>query len=106
MSRRRQRNKGGNFERLCLGCRRYSVKRTLLRVSVLRDGQVVVDFSQNKGGRGAYVCPTMDCLIAAFKGKRWHHALRRAVPDIVGLMRLLAKEAIWMTGNLPPVKVR
>ncbi len=97
----KERRKGQTKERLCLGCRRLFLKERLLRVGGFKDGRVIVDEGQTLGGRGAYVCPTMDCLIAAFKGRRWAHALRRPVPDLVAVMRQLARQTIWLTGNLP-----
>jgi len=62
-------------------------------------GTVVVDERQTLGGRGAYVCPTMDCLIAAFKRRVWAQALRRPVPEPAALMRQLSPYALWLTGD-------
>lgn len=101
MKKGRERRKGQTKERLCLGCRRLFLKERLLRVGALKDGHIIVDERQTLGGRGAYVCPTMDCLIAAFKERRWTHALRRPVPDLVAVMRQLAHLTVWLTGNLP-----
>ncbi|MFA0777106.1 MAG: hypothetical protein PVTTEEND_000820 [Candidatus Fervidibacter sp.] len=95
----RKRRKGQTKERLCLGCRRLFPKAQLLRVGALKEGRVVVDERQTLGGRGAYVCPTMDCLIAAFKRRGWGQALRRPVPEPVALMRQLSPCALWLTGD-------
>jgi predicted RNA-binding protein YlxR (DUF448 family) len=95
----RKRCKGQTKERLCLGCRRLFPKAQLLRVGALKEGRVVVDERQTLGGRGAYVCPTMDCLIAAFKRRVWAQALRRPVPEPAALMRQLSPYALWLTGD-------
>ena len=100
MQQDKRRRKGQTKERLCLGCRRLFSKEHLLRVGALKDGRVIMDERQTIGGRGAYVCPTMDCLIAAFKNRRWAHALRRPMPDLIALMRQLASRTVWLTGDL------
>jgi hypothetical protein len=40
------------------------------------EGNVEVDTSGKKAGRGAYLCPTRECWESGLKGKRLEHALR------------------------------
>ncbi len=63
----------------------------------------MIDLKGRAGGRGVYVCPVMDCLTAAFKERRWAYGLRKRPTDkqnLSGLMRPLAQQALWMTGDL------
>lgn len=50
-------------------------KRELIRVVRTPDGQVVLDFTGRRAGRGAYLCPNMTCLEEAARSKRLEHAL-------------------------------
>lgn len=61
--------------RTCVGCRRRSEKKALLRV-VWSDGQVVVDERQAAPGRGAYLHPDPKCLAQAAKKRAFGRALR------------------------------
>ncbi|MGH2828900.1 MAG: YlxR family protein [Actinomycetota bacterium] len=47
--------------RTCVGCRSVRPKAALIRL-VLADGRIVVDSSEQAPGRGAYVCPSLDCF--------------------------------------------
>jgi predicted RNA-binding protein YlxR (DUF448 family) len=55
-------------------------KRDLIRVVRTPDGQVLVDRTGKKSGRGAYVCPSVECLSLAVKGKRLQKALEQEIP--------------------------
>jgi len=73
--------------RMCVACDRRAPKRTLVRFAVAGDGVVVVvDRGANILGRGAYVCPNIDCFSEAMSTYRFVHALRkRSVVDREGL---------------------
>ena len=60
--------------RQCLGCRAMKPKRELIRAVRSPDGEVSLDFTGKKPGRGAYVCHSEECLKRAIKSK----ALSRA----------------------------
>ncbi len=62
-------------ERMCVGCKTMRPKRELLRVVRSPEGEVSLDFTGKKSGRGAYVCYSLDCLDAALKGGRLKQAL-------------------------------
>lgn len=55
-------------QRTCLGCRSVKPKKELVRIVRTPDGEVVVDPTGKKSGRGAYICPSLQCLEKAFKG--------------------------------------
>lgn len=61
--------------RLCLGCQEMKPKKELVRVVRSPDGEIDVDPTGKKSGRGAYICPSLECLELALKGKRLERAL-------------------------------
>ncbi|MBQ2061085.1 MAG: YlxR family protein [Oscillospiraceae bacterium] len=70
-------------QRQCVGCRTMKDKKALIRVVRTPEGQIVLDATGKKSGRGAYLCPDTACL----KKARKSHALERAfgleIPDAV-----------------------
>lgn len=60
--------------RMCTGCGEMFDKRTLVRVVKSPEGEILLDLTGKKSGRGAYVCKNPDCLKKARKKK----ALERA----------------------------
>lgn len=69
--------------RSCVVCRQTSDKRALLRVVRLPEkdgGQVVADPTGKRAGRGAYVCPEIDCIEKAQKQRRFERALSTSGP--------------------------
>ena len=55
---------------MCTGCMEMKPKKELIRVVKSPDGEVSVDLTGKKSGRGAYVCKNSECLEKAFKAKR------------------------------------
>lgn len=62
--------------RTCVGCRQNRAKRDLVRVVRTPEGRVELDLSGKKSGRGAYLCPTLDCLQKAIAGRQLERALQ------------------------------
>lgn len=59
--------------RTCIACRQSRPKRELIRVVRTPDGQVVLDPTGKKSGRGAYLCARRACWEPALrKGKLEH----------------------------------
>ncbi|MBC5629269.1 YlxR family protein [Clostridium sp. NSJ-6] len=56
--------------RMCTGCMEMKPKKELIRVVKSPEGEVSVDLTGKKSGRGAYVCKNAECLEKAFKAKR------------------------------------
>ncbi|MDQ0148951.1 RNase P modulator RnpM [Eubacterium multiforme] len=56
--------------RMCTGCMEMKPKKELIRVVKSKEGEVSVDLTGKKAGRGAYVCKSHGCLEKAFKTKR------------------------------------
>ena len=69
--------------RRCVGCNAQKPKRELVRVVRSPDGDVSVDLTGKKAGRGAYLCPSAACLAKARKAKRLQNAFGVPVPDDV-----------------------
>ncbi len=68
-------------QRTCVGCRQAQGKRELLRVVRTPDGQVELDSSGKRPGRGAYVHRQRDCWQAALQDGRLDHALKTTLSD-------------------------
>lgn len=62
-------------QRTCLGCKAVKPKKELVRVVRTPEGVVLVDPTGKRAGRGAYTCPSPDCLEKAFKGALLAQAL-------------------------------
>ncbi len=69
--------------RKCSGCGEMKPKKELIRVVRSPEGEISLDLTGRKAGRGAYVCPSADCLRAARKGKRLERAFTCAIPSEV-----------------------
>ncbi len=67
-------------QRTCTGCKSTRDKRDLLRIVRLPDGELVVDDTGKRAGRGAYVCPDEECLDKAFKTKSLEKTLKEHLP--------------------------
>lgn len=102
MKRVLKRQKGHNYERVCIGCRKLRHKRYLLRTVALQDGCVIFDETQKLGGRGAYICPLNDCIIAMVKKQSLTNSLKRQVDGskIGELLSQLKRHILWMSGDL------
>lgn len=70
-------------ERQCLGCNEHKPKKDLLRVVRTPDGEILLDFTGKKNGRGAYICQSVGCLKKARRSKRIDRSLNVTVPDEV-----------------------
>ena len=56
--------------RTCIGCNESKPKKELIRIVKTTDGEVLIDPTGKKNGRGAYICPNTTCLEKAIKSKR------------------------------------
>ncbi len=66
--------------RKCSGCGEMKPKKELIRVVRGPQGDIALDRVGKMAGRGAYVCPSADCLRAARKAKRIERAFSCAIP--------------------------
>ena len=70
-------------QRQCMGCRERKAKRDMIRVVRGTDGNVSLDFGGKMNGRGAYICPKLDCLLKAQRAKALERSLEVAIPEEV-----------------------
>ena len=70
-------------ERRCVGCGETRLKTELVRIVRSPEGEVTVDLTGKKSGRGAYICREAACLKKARKSRRLEGALSCAIPDEV-----------------------
>lgn len=66
-----------------MGCNERFPKISLLRVVRDPAGNVSLDFTGKKSGRGAYICKNVSCLRKAQKTKRLSRVLECEIPDEV-----------------------
>ena len=57
-------------QRTCIGCNSKKDKKDLIRVVKNKDGQISIDLTGKKDGRGSYLCKSEECLNKAIKNKR------------------------------------
>lgn len=67
--------------RKCTGCNEMKPKKELVRVVRSPEGEVSLDLTGKKPGRGAYVCRNPECLKKARKAKRFENAFSCVIPD-------------------------
>ena len=69
--------------RRCVGCGEHFPKNTLIRVLRTPDGEILLDLTGKKSGRGAYLCKSVACLKRARKSGKISASLECAIPDEV-----------------------
>lgn len=75
-------NKGKKMpERKCVGCGVSKEKKTLIRVVRDPEGNISLDATGKKSGRGAYLCPDPTCFKKARKSKRLEGNLNSVIPE-------------------------
>ena len=58
-------------------------KKELVRIVKSPEGEISLDLTGNKNGRGAYICKSRECLAKARKAKRLEKALETQIPENV-----------------------
>ncbi len=76
--------------RMCLGCNEMKNKKELLRVVKSPEGDVSLDFTGKKNGRGAYMCNDIECIKKAESKKVLERSFKCKIPD--GTYEMLNKE--------------
>ena len=69
--------------RRCTGCNEQKPKKELVRVVRSPQGEIALDRAGKMPGRGAYLCPSAQCLAKARKAKRLERALDAQIPPEV-----------------------
>ena len=70
-------------QRQCVGCREMKDKKALIRVVKSPEGAISLDEKGRMPGRGAYVCPDVECLRRARKSRALERAFETQIPPEV-----------------------
>ncbi len=68
-------------ERKCIGCNMHKEKSEFIRVVRSPEGEISLDVTGKKSGRGAYICKDIACLKKARKQNRLEKSLNCKIPD-------------------------
>lgn len=60
--------------RMCLGCGEMKPKRELIRVVKSKEGDISLDLTGKKSGRGAYICRSVECFEKARKARKFERS--------------------------------
>ena len=55
-------------------------KKEMIRVIKTAEDQILLDATGRKNGRGAYLCPSMECFKKAVKGRGLERSFKMAIP--------------------------
>ena len=69
--------------RRCTGCGEHFPKKELVRILRTPEGEIVLDETGKKSGRGAYICKNAECLKKARRQKRIETSLNCSIPNEV-----------------------
>lgn len=69
--------------RQCIGCGEMKSKKEMIRVLKTAEEEIVLDATGRKNGRGAYICPSMECFKKAVKNKGLERSFKMAIPKEV-----------------------
>ena len=67
--------------RRCVACNEQKEKNNLLRIVRTPEGNIEIDQTGKKNGRGAYICKNIDCLNKVIKSKRLEKNLDIAIDN-------------------------
>jgi predicted RNA-binding protein YlxR (DUF448 family) len=67
--------------RKCIACNEMKPKKELVRVVKNKENEVSVDLTGKANGRGAYICPTIDCFEEAYRNKKFQRALQTEITE-------------------------
>lgn len=63
-------------ERMCVVCRTMKPKNLLVRVVKDNEGNISLDYTGKKAGRGAYICNDLECVQKCAKTKALNRAFK------------------------------
>ena len=64
-----------------MGCNNPKEKNELLRIVKSKEGEISVDLTGKKNGRGAYICKDKECLKKLQKSKRLERVFEAELPE-------------------------
>ena len=69
--------------RQCIGCGEMKSKKEMIRVIKTPEDAIMIDATGKKNGRGAYICPSAECLKKAIKSKGLERSFKMNIPKEV-----------------------
>ncbi len=66
-------------QRTCMGCNNKKDKSQLIRIVKDKDGNISIDRTGKKEGRGAYICDDEKCLEKLMKNKRLERVFEMSI---------------------------
>ena len=66
--------------RQCIGCGEMKSKKQINTLIKTAEGEILLDATGRKNGRGAYLCPSMECFKKAVKGRGLERSFKMAIP--------------------------
>ncbi len=69
--------------RQCIGCGEMKNKKEMIRVLKTSEDEILLDVTGRKNGRGAYLCPSLECFKKAVKSKGLERSFKMAIPKEV-----------------------
>ena len=69
--------------RMCLGCGEMKPKKELVRAVKSKEGEISLDLTGRKAGRGAYICKDIECFTKARKARRFEKSFECRIDDSV-----------------------
>ncbi len=70
-------------QRQCVGCGENHDKKEMIRVIKNNEGEILLDDTGKKNGRGAYVCRNSECLKKAVRNKGLDRSFKMTIPQAV-----------------------
>lgn len=67
--------------RMCLGCGEMKPKKDLVRAVKNKEGEISLDLTGKKSGRGAYICKDMECFKKARKARKFEKEFSCKIED-------------------------
>ena len=69
--------------RRCTGCGEHFPQPELVRIVRTPEGEIVLDSTGKRAGRGAYLCKNAECLRRARKARRLEASLEVSISDAI-----------------------
>ena len=66
--------------RKCVGCQEMKAKKEMIRIVRTEEQGFLLDATGRKNGRGAYICPSSECLEKAIKNRGLERSFKQAIP--------------------------
>ena len=66
--------------RQCVGCGEMKSKKEMMRILKTTEGDIVLDVTGKRNGRGAYLCKSDKCLKKARKNRGIERSFKMSIP--------------------------